>query len=110
MLKIFFIQKCSNIFEQKIIIANFIFKSAQVHMNDAESVESKEKSNFRFSQFLFLEIWSFFVLKEPQFSMNFHDNSKNKNRKFFVLLFFILSSTHRIIHKDRIKTEIELPL
>ena len=42
----------------------------------------------------------------PQFSMNFHDNSKNKNRKqIYFISFFILVSTFRIIHKNRIKTE-----
>ena len=37
-----------------------------------------------FSDFYFFELWSFFViflLKSPQFSMNFHDYLKNKNRK-----------------------------
>ena len=49
-------------------------------MKDAEWAESKEKSYFRF---LFFKLWSFLViivLKSPQISMNFLDNSKNKNR------------------------------
>ena len=54
-------------------------------MEDADSAELKEKLYFRFWRFLFFELWSFwyiFVLESPQFSMNFHDNSKNRNLKF----------------------------
>ena len=58
--------------------AFFFFKSVQIYMKDAEYAESKEKSNFRFFIFLVMVI---FVLKCPQFSMSFHDNMKNKNRK-----------------------------
>ena len=46
-------------------------RCGQNYMKDEESAESKEKPNF-----------SYFVPKCPQFSMNFHYNSKNKNRKF----------------------------
>ena len=54
------------------------FKSVQIYMKDAECVETNEKSIFRF---WFFELWSFLYSKQPQFSMNFHDNSKNKNQK-----------------------------
>ena len=63
----FFFQKCSNISEQKIFLS-FFFKSFQIYMTDAESAESKEKSNFRF---LFFRIMVIFVTSSPQFSMNF---------------------------------------
>ena len=49
-------------------------------MEDPESAESKEKSNFRFFRCLFFELWSL-LFKSYQFSMNLHDNSKNRNRK-----------------------------
>ena len=47
-------------------------------MKYVECVKTNEQSNFRF---LFFELWSFFILKSPKFSMNFHDNSKDKNQK-----------------------------
>ena len=56
--KIIFFQKCSKIFEQ-------IF---QIYMKDAESTESKEKSNFRFFRFLFSELWSSFIKFWPLLS------------------------------------------
>ena len=46
-------------------------------MKDAECAVTNEKSIFRF---IFL-VMVIFVLKLPQFSMNFHDNLKNKIRK-----------------------------
>ena len=55
----FFSQKCSNIFEQKISVFNFFFKSVQIYMKDAECAELKEKSNFRFFRLLFFELKSF---------------------------------------------------
>ena len=39
----------------------------QIHMKDAESAESKEKSNFRFFRFLFFELWSFLYSNLPNF-------------------------------------------
>ena len=62
--------------------AKFFFssESVQIRMKDAESAESKEKSNFWFLQFIF-RVMVIFVLKSSQFSMNFHDKSKNKNWK-----------------------------
>ena len=53
-------------------------------MRDAECAESKEKSHFRFFRFLFFKLQTFlfiFVLRNCQFSMNFHDKPKNKNQK-----------------------------
>ena len=41
-------------------------------------------------------------IKNCQFSMNFHDNSKNKNPKY---RFFIRFSTLRIFHENGSKTE-----
>ena len=52
-------------------------------MKDEECDEWKEKSNFRF---LFSDLWSLLVIlvfKSPLFSLNFHDNSKNKNWKIY---------------------------
>ena len=57
--------------------ANFFFKSAQIHMNDVESVESKEKTSFRFLQFLFFELWSFLFIFVPNFWWIFQDDSKH---------------------------------
>ena len=77
-------------------------------MTDAESTESKEKSNFRFFRFLFFELWSFFDhfcdVITPIFDEFFTITRKIKIR-FFKIIFFILFSTFRIIHKNRIKTE-----
>ena len=56
-------------------------------MKDAEYVETNEKSTFRF---LFFELWSLMYLKLHQFSMNFHDNAKNENRK----IDFLFDSAH----------------
>ena len=52
-----------------------------VQGQDAESAESKEKPNFRFLRFFIFQVMDIFVFKCPQFSMNFHDNSENKNKK-----------------------------
>ena len=38
---------------------NIFFKSGQIYMKDPESTETKEKSNIRFFQFLFFQLWSF---------------------------------------------------
>ena len=46
-------------------------------MKDAESAESKEKSNFRF----FFSSCGHFCSKNCQFSMNLYENSENKNKK-----------------------------
>ena len=71
-------------------------------MKDLESAESKEKLNF---QFLFFELWSFFShvcdVITPIFDSFFTITRKIKIEK----LFFILSSTLRIFHKNGIKTE-----
>ena len=56
-------------------------------MKDAECAESKKN---KFSDFYFYS-YIIFVLKSPQFSLNFHDNSKNKNRK----IDFSFVSAHR---------------
>ena len=42
-------------------------------MKDLESAELKEKSNVRFSDFIF-RIMVIFVLNSPQFLMNVHEN------------------------------------
>ena len=57
----------------------------------------ERKINFPISVFRVMVI---FVLKSPQFSMNFHDISKNKNRKINVISFFILFSKFRTFHKN----------
>ena len=73
-------------------------------MIDAECAESKEKSNFRFSNFYFSSYGHFsviFVTSSNQSLMNFSDSFKNKIREFFSI-FFILFSTLLIIHKTHI--------
>ena len=62
-------------------ISIFFFKSVQIYIRDAEYAETNEKSIFRFFEKSIFRAMVIFVLKSPQFSMNFHDNSKNKNWK-----------------------------
>ena len=70
---IFLFQKC---------FLHFFFKSVQIHMKDAESADSKGKSNSRDFQFFIFRvmviIFVIFVLKSLQFFMNFYDNLKIK--------------------------------
>ena len=54
-----------------------------------------------FSDFYFSS-YGYFCFKNCQFSMNFQDNSRNKNRK---IVFFIRFSTLRNFHESRIKIE-----
>ena len=59
-------------------------------MKDAECADRKKNHISDFSDFHFPS-YSPFCTKNCQFSMNFHDNSKNKNRKIdftFSLIFF----------------------
>ena len=49
-------------------------------MQDAVCAESKEKSCIRFSDYIFFLSNGHFFIQNWQFSMNFHDNSKNENR------------------------------
>ena len=67
-------------------------------MKDPESAESKKN---QISDFYF---WSYghFCSKNCQFSMNFNDNLKNKNRE---IVLFIRFSTLRIIHENGSKPE-----
>ena len=58
----------------------FFFKSGQIYMIYAECSGSKEKSYFRFFQYIFIELWSFLHWKWYIFDA-FHHNSKNRNRK-----------------------------
>ena len=54
----------------------------------------ESKSNIRFLRFLFFELRSFFghfVTSSPQFRWIFHDNSKNKIRRIFLLFFSFYS-------------------
>jgi len=74
-------------------------------MKDPESAESKEKLNLRFFRFLFFELWSFFghffdviTLIFVQFFMI---TRKIKIGEFFIIIFFILFNTHRIIYKNK---------
>ena len=59
-------------------------------MKDPESAELKEKSNFRFFPIFILRVMVIFVTSSHQFSMNFRDNLKNKNRK----IDFLFDSKH----------------
>ena len=65
-------------------------------MKDAECAESKENLIFLF---IFFRVMGHFlvnfVTSSSQFSMNFHDNSKNKNRKFF---YFVFHSIQHMAH------------
>ena len=88
-------------FWTKKIFYIFFIKSFQIWMKDTESAESKEKSNFRFFQFLFFKLWSFLWHHHPNFQWIFHNLKNFKN----VDLFFILFSTLHIIHKNWIKTD-----
>ena len=73
----------------------FPSKSGKAYIKDPESKEkSFKKSNFRFFQFLFFRVMVIFVLKSSQFSKNFHDNLKNKNRKNY----FSFVSAHKRIY------------
>ena len=77
-LNIFF--KNVSIFKEKINF-NFFFKSVQIHMKDTDQLNQKK---IQISDFYFQISGHFlviFVLKSPQFSMNFHNSSKNKNWK-----------------------------
>ena len=47
---------------------NFFFKRGEIYMKDAECAKSKKKSIFRF---FISQVLVIFVLKSPQFSMNF---------------------------------------
>ena len=61
----------------------FFFKSVQIYMKDAKCADSK--------------VMVIFVTSSPQFSMNFHNNSKNKNRKEMLFSFsHILVWDHRV--------------
>ena len=62
----------------------------------------KRKPQFQIFQIFIFRVMVFFVLKSLQFSMNFQDNSKNKNCKNWFLIRVIIL---RIFHKNRIKTE-----
>ena len=76
---------------------NFFFKFDQIYMKEPESTE---KSNLRFFQLLFLEL--FLWRHHPNFQWIFHDYLKNKNQR----IFFIVFSTLRIFHESGIKTEV----
>ena len=58
-------------------------------MKDAECADRKKNHISDFSDFHFSS-YGHFCTKNCQFSMNFHDNSKNKNRK----IDFLFDSTH----------------
>ena len=79
----------------------FFFKSGQIYMKDEDSAESIEKSNFRFFRYSFFEVWSFFS-KSCQFSIHFHDNSKNKNRKIYFASYRENSSKIGVIREPKL--------
>ena len=90
---LFFFKNVSIIEQKK---SNFFFVSVEIHMEEVDSTESKEKSNFWFFRFIFFELWLFLLIFVPQFCFVPH-NSKNWH--------FIRFSTLRIICKNRIKIE-----
>ena len=65
-------------------------------MKDVELAESKEKSNFRFVQFLFFELWSFFGyfcnVITPIFDEFFTITRKIKSEHFFIIFFSFYSA------------------
>ena len=58
-------------------------------MKDAECADQKKNHSSDFSDFDFLSS-GHFCTKNCQFSIHFHDNSKNKNQK----IDFLFDSTH----------------
>ena len=80
-----------NIFFSK--VAKFVWKIRN-QLNRKEN----EVSDFYFSSY------GHVCSKNCQFSMNFHDNSRNRNRISWKL-FFIRFSTLRIFHESGIKTK-----
>ena len=83
----FFFQYLKTRNKFQFFFSNFFYKSVQIYIKDAECAWRNEKSVFRF---LFSELWSFLYSSRPKISMNFHDNSKNKNRK----IDFLFDSEH----------------
>ena len=81
----------------------FFFKSVQIYMKDKECSVTNEKSILRFFRFLVFELWSFLYSKCGQFSMNFLDDSKKKNRKYFCL-FYIRYKTFFNYLEQKIET------
>ena len=84
-----------------------VFLSGQINMKDLQLAAQKENSYFR--DFYFSSCGHFlvnFVTSSPQFSMNFRDSSKNKNRRIFKIIFPILFGTFRIFHKLLITSEV----
>ena len=96
-------QKCSN---KNIIFSNiFFFKCSNLHERSGISWIKRKIIFEIFTVFIFrvmVIFWSLFVFELPQFSINFHDNLTNKNRKNW---FFIHFSILHIIHENRIKTD-----
>ena len=70
----------ASVFFCNIKIRFFFSKWSNLHKR-SEIGWIERKIKFQIFQFLFFEFWSFLLIFVPQFSMNFHDNSKNKNRK-----------------------------
>ena len=67
-------------------------------MKDAKCAESKEKTIFPIFVFRVMVI---FILKSPQFSMNFNENfHENKNREINFISRCILFSKFRTFHKN----------
>ena len=75
-------------------------KSVQIYIKNAGCAETNEKSIFRFLRF------SVFEIQNCQFSMSFHDNSKNKNRK----IYFSFDSALLIFYENWSKTEVCISL
>ena len=67
-----------------------ILRCGQIYMKDAESVESKEKYNFRFFWFLFFELSWKFIENWGDLSTKMTITRKNR--------FFLWFSTFRIFH------------
>ena len=63
-------------------------------MKDAKCAESNEITNFRFFRFYFwvMVIFGYFFTKNCQFSMDFHDSSKNEIRKYWNIYFSFVSA------------------
>ena len=69
----------------------FFLESVQIYVQDAECAESKKKQFFHFYFSSYRHFLIIFVTSIPQFSMNFHANSKNKSHKKNVFRFSFYS-------------------
>ena len=73
----------------------FFFKTSQIYMKVQNRLNRKKNQISDFSD-IYFSSYDHFCSKNCQFSMNFNDNSRNKNRK---IVFFIRFSTFATLMK-----------